>query len=125
MPTGQTTSTGQAQTATSRAATGGAPWSPLLHKVFAILCAATGVSSIGSWLQNAAAGWLMTGLDPDPLTVALVQVATTLPISLLGLPAGALADIFDRRRLLIAVQVSLTLLTAGFALIVGLGLVTP
>ena len=125
MPAGQTTSTGQAQTATSRAATGGSSWSPLRHKVFAILWVATVVSNIGTWLQNAAAGWLMTGLDPDPLTVALVQVATTLPIFLLGLPAGALADILDRRRLLIAVQVALTLLTAGFALIIGLGLVTP
>src|SRR5262245_29294412 len=125
MPAGQTTSTGQAQTATSRAATGGSSWSPLRHKVFAILWVATVVSNIGTWLQNAAAGWLMTGLDPDPLTVALVQVATTLPMFLLGLPAGALADILDRRRLLIAVQVALTLLTAGFAFIVGMGRANP
>src|SRR4051812_365482 len=76
-------------------------------------------------MQNAAAGWLMTGLSPDPLIVALVQVATTLPMFLLGLPAGALADILDRRRLLIAVQVALTLLTAGFAFIVWKGLVNP
>jgi predicted MFS family arabinose efflux permease len=76
-------------------------------------------------MQNAAAGWLMTGLNPDPLIVALVQVATTLPMFLLGLPAGALADIFDRRRLLIAVQVAITLLTAAFAFVVWKALVNP
>jgi MFS family permease len=50
-------------------------------------------------MQSAAAGWLMTILDSDPRMVAMVQVATMLPMFLLGLPAGALADILDRRRL--------------------------
>jgi predicted MFS family arabinose efflux permease len=83
------------------------------------------ISNIGTWMQNAAAGWLMTGLDPDPLIVSLVQVATALPMFLLGLPAGALADILDRRRLLIAVQVILTVLIAGFALLIWMNVVTP
>jgi predicted MFS family arabinose efflux permease len=104
--------------------TGGSSWSPFRHSAFTILWTATVVSNIGTWMQNAAAGWLMTGLNPDPLIVALVQVATTLPMFLLGLPAGALADILDRRRLLIAVQIALTLLTAGFALLVRLELAT-
>jgi len=76
-------------------------------------------------MQNAAAGWLMTGLDPDPLTVALVQVATTLPMFLLGIPAGALADILDRRRLLLIVQLVLAVLVAGFSLLVWLDRITP
>jgi len=122
MPAGPTTKSGEINTVTPR---GGSSLSPFSYRVFAILWAAAVVSNIGTWMQNAAAGWLMTGLNPDPLIVALVQVATTLPMFLLGLPAGALADILDRRRLLIAVQVTLTLLTAGFGLIVDLNLVTP
>src|SRR5262245_37352859 len=122
---GQTTTAERVEAAKDKARTTGSSWSPFRRRVFAILWVATVVSNIGTWMQNAAAGWLMTGLNPDPLIVALVQVATTLPMFLLGLPAGALADILDRRRLLIVVQVTITLLTAGFSLIVGLNLVTP
>jgi MFS family permease len=89
-----------------------------LHRAFAVLWTATVISNIGTWMQNAAAGWLMTGLNPDPLVVSLVQVATTLPMFLFGLPAGALADIVDRRRLLVGVQIGLTLSIAVFALMV-------
>lgn len=99
--------------------------SPFRHRVFTVLWIATVISNIGTWMQNAAAGWLMTGLDPDPLIVSLVQVATALPMFLFGLPAGALADILDRRRLLIAVQLVLTVLIAGLALLVWLNIVTP
>ena len=55
-------------------------------------------------MQNTGAGWLMTTLSPNALTVSLVQAATIIPIFLLALPAGALADIVDRRRLLIGTQ---------------------
>ncbi|AMN42226.1 MFS transporter [Rhodoplanes sp. Z2-YC6860] len=100
-------------------------WAPFRHPVFAILWIATVISNIGTWMQNAAAGWLMTGLNPDPLIVSLVQVATTLPMFLFGIPAGALADILDRRKLLIAVQLLLTILVAGFSLLVWLNRITP
>jgi MFS family permease len=79
----------------------GSAWSPFRYTVFTVLWAATVVSNIGSWMQSAAAGWLMTTLSPEPLNVALVQAATTLPMFLFSLPAGALADIVDRRRFLI------------------------
>src|SRR5712691_10247450 len=79
--------------------------SPFRHTAFTVLWIATVVSNIGTWMQNAAAGWLMTGLDPDPFTVSLVQVATSIPLFLFALPAGALADIVDRRRLLVVIQV--------------------
>lgn len=95
------------------------------HRVFAVLWIATVISNIGTWMQSAASGWLMTSLDPDPLVVALVQAATTVPMFLFGLPAGALADMLDRRRMLLAVQVTLALITAGFAVLVGIGAVTP
>jgi MFS family permease len=76
-------------------------------------------------MQSAAAAWLMTSLDPSPLSVALVQVAAALPMFIFALPAGALADIVDRRRLLIGTQVATVLLAALFGLLVWLGRVTP
>src|SRR5271167_709644 len=76
-------------------------------------------------MYNAASGWLMTGLNPDPLIVSLVQVATTLPMFLFGLPASALADIVNRRRLLIGVQIGLTLSIAVFAVMVWRQSATP
>ena len=77
---------------------------PLSSPVFRALWIATIVSNIGTWMHDVGAGWLMTSLSPSPLLVALVQTATTLPMFLLALPAGALADIVDRRKLLLAAQ---------------------
>jgi MFS family permease len=99
--------------------------SPFRHPTFTVLWVATIVSNIGTWMQNAAAGWLMTGLDPDPFIVSLVQVATSLPMFLFALAGGALADIVDRRRLLIGIQTTVAALVAGFGLLVWLGQVTP
>jgi MFS family permease len=61
------------------------------------------VSNVGTWIRNAASGSPVTELKPDALDVALVHVASSLPMFLLALPAGALADVVDRRRLRIAV----------------------
>lgn len=113
------------EAASSDASAQPSSWAPFRHQVFAILWTATVISNIGTWMQNAAAGWLMTGLNPDPLIVALVQVATTLPMFLFGIPAGALADILDRRKLLIGVQVVLTVIVTGFSLLVWLNRITP
>ena len=63
-----------------------------------------GPSNIGTWMQNVGAAWLMTSLAPSPTMVALVQAATTVPVFLLALIAGALADVVDRRRLLLITQ---------------------
>lgn len=79
-------------------------WSPLGRPVFRALWIATVVSNIGTWMQNTASAWLMTSLAPSPLMVSLVQTATTLPLFLLALPAGSLADVLDRRRLLLFTQ---------------------
>src|SRR5262245_11545463 len=76
-------------------------------------------------MYNAAAGWLMTSLDPDPLIVSFVQVANTAPVFLLALPAGALADVVDRRRFLLVAEIAITAVSALFAVFVGLDLVTP
>jgi len=82
-------------------------------------------SNIGTWMQNAASGWLMTELSGDPLMVALVQAAMALPVFLFGFPAGALADIVDRRRLLLATQLLTTPFIAGFAALVWFHRATP
>ena len=103
----------------------GSTWAPLERPLFRVLWIATVVSNIGTWMQNAAAGWLMTDLDPAPLMVALVQVATSLPMFLFGLPAGALADILDRRRLLIGIQIAATITVGFLALLVWMEWVTP
>jgi MFS family permease/quinol monooxygenase YgiN len=80
-------------------------WAPLRHRVFRMLWIASVVSNIGSWMHEVGAGWLMTTLAPSPLMVALVQAAASAPVFLLALPAGALADIVDRRHYLIASQI--------------------
>jgi len=92
---------------------------------FTVIWIATVVSNVGGWMYGAAAGWLMTSLDPDPLQVALVQAANTLPVFLFAIPAGAFADIFDKRKFLIALEVLTTLVSAIFAALVAFGLATP
>ncbi len=77
---------------------------PLRHITFRRLWIASVVAWLGTWLQNTGAGWLMTTLDPQPLIVAMVQAATIMPVFLLALPGGALADIVDRRVFLIGTQ---------------------
>lgn len=98
------------------------PLAPFGYPAFAVLWTATVVSNVGTWMHDVAAGWLMTSLSPSPLLVALVQTATTLPVFLFSLPAGAVADIVDRRRLLIVVQAALLALSGTLGLLVLLGL---
>jgi predicted MFS family arabinose efflux permease len=100
-------------------------WSPFRHLVFTVLWTATVVSNVGTWMSNAASGWLMTSLDPAPLTISLVQVATALPMVLFALPAGALADILDRRRLLFVVQILMGLVATLLAVLVLIEAMTP
>jgi predicted MFS family arabinose efflux permease len=98
---------------------------PFRHRSFAVIWTATLVSNVGGWMYSAASGWLMTSLNPDPLIVALVQAASSLPICLFAIPAGALADIFDKRKYLIVVESLTTAVSAVYAVIVGFGLATP
>jgi predicted MFS family arabinose efflux permease len=100
------------------------PWAPLHHKVFRMLWTASIFSNIGSWMHEVGAGWLMTSLAPSPLMVALVQAATTAPVFLLALPAGALADIVDRRRYLIASQLWMMIAAAVLGVLTLSGLTT-
>jgi len=100
-------------------------WDALRYPVFRSLWIATVVSNIGAWMYNAASGWLMTSLSPSPLIVSLVQVANSLPLFLFALPAGALADMLDKRRLILALEIFTTAFSAVFALLVTLHAVGP
>lgn len=77
---------------------------PLRHKLFRTLWGANVAVSLGVWMQNTGAGWLMTSLSPNALMVSLVQTATIAPVFLFALPAGALADIMDRRLFILGTQ---------------------
>ena len=77
---------------------------PLRHAVFRSLWTANVITALGTWMQNTGAGWRTTSLSPNALSVSLIQAATITPALLLALPAGALADMLDRRRFLIATQ---------------------
>src|SRR5829696_805763 len=88
---------------------GVSPWSPLRRAVFRAVWIASITSNIGTWMQSVGAAWLMTSLTPSPLLVALMQTAASLPVFLLGLPAGALADVVDRRKLLLVTQAGMLL----------------
>lgn len=79
-------------------------WAPLREPLFRSLWMAAVVSYTGTWMQNVGAGWLMTQLSDSPLIVSLVQAASAIPVFVAVLPAGALADMVDRRRLLLFTQ---------------------
>lgn len=97
------------------------PWAPLQQPLFRALWIATVVSSIGTWVHEVGAGWLMVTLNPEPVMVSLVQAASTLPIFLLALPGGALADIIDRRRYLILTQLWMLAVALLLAVVTAAG----
>ncbi|MBM4245897.1 MAG: MFS transporter [Deltaproteobacteria bacterium] len=103
----------------------GSPWSPLRHGVFRALWIASLASNVGTWMQGVAAVWLMTSLSSSPVMVALVQTAASLPLVLLALPAGALADMVDRRKLLLASQTWMLLASGALGVLTVGGLRDP
>src|SRR5436305_11879511 len=92
-------------------------WAPMHEPLFRSLWIAAVISYTGTWMQNVGAGWLMTTLTTSPLKVALVQAAATLPVFLVILPAGALADMMDRRRLLLITQAWMVVASALLGLL--------
>src|SRR5207302_4520813 len=79
-------------------------WTPLHIAAFRAIWFASLAANVGTWFQNVGGVWLMTRFTASPLLIALMQTATTLPVFLVGFPAGALADMVNRRRLLLATQ---------------------
>ncbi|MFO1192035.1 MAG: MFS transporter [Rhodoferax sp.] len=85
-----------------------AAWAPLGLPVFRMLWCTWLAANLSMWMNDVAAAWMMTSLAPTPVWVALVQTASTLPVFLLGLPSGALADILDRKRFFFWTQLWVT-----------------
>lgn len=100
-------------------------WSPLSSPTYLLLFIATIVSNIGTWMHEVGAAWLMTLLTRDPAIVALVQMAVSLPIFLFALPAGALADVVDRRKMLLVVNVIACGLAAILACLIQMDVISP
>ncbi len=100
-------------------------WAPLRHREYALLWSAGLVANIGNWMYDLAARWLMTEFDPAASMVAMVQVASALPVFLLAVPAGTLADRCDRRWLLVIVQTAMLLLALLMGLMVLGGIAGP
>ncbi|WP_432514575.1 MFS transporter [Kineococcus sp. SYSU DK001] len=103
----------------------GSPWAPLRGKVFRVLWIASFVSNVGAWMQTVGAQWFLLDAHAGSTLVALVQSATSLPVFLLTLPAGVLAEFLDRRRVLLAVQCFQVVLTALLCLLTFSGHLTP
>ncbi|HEY6252359.1 MAG TPA: MFS transporter [Candidatus Angelobacter sp.] len=100
-------------------------FAPLREPLFRTLWITAVISYTGGWMQNIATGWLMTTLTKSPLWVALVQVALSLPVFLIALPAGALADSVDRRKFLMTTQTSMVAAAGVLGALTITGVVTP
>ena len=98
---------------------------PLARPVFRALWIAALVSNVGTWMQSVGAVWQVGTFSGSPALVALVQTAVSLPIVLLALPAGAAADVVDRRRLLLATQTWMLVSAAALCVATLLGLASP
>lgn len=98
---------------------------PLRIALFRDRWIASTVSGVGTWMQDTAATWLMTVLTTSPLLIALMQTAASLPVLALGLFAGATADIYDRRRLLIFWQTWMLVSVGILAVLTFTGVVSP
>ncbi len=100
-------------------------FAPLRRPVFRMLWATWVAANTCMWMNDVAAAWMMTSLSASPALVALVQTASTLPVFLLGLPSGALADILDRRRWFMATQIWVAMVGLVLTGVVLAGAMTP
>jgi len=100
-------------------------WSPLRSPIFRRLLIADVVSDMGTFMQSVGAAWLMVSLGAGPTFVALTQTASTLPFFLLALPAGAIGDIVDRRKLILYTEAWMTAVAVVLTMTTVTGLISP
>ena len=100
-------------------------WTPIRMPTFRHLLMADVLSDIGTFMQSVGAAWLMVSLGAGPALVALTQTASTLPFFLLALPAGAIGDIVDRRRLILWTETWMIVAAAALAITTLMGVITP
>ena len=96
-------------------------WSPLRLPLFRALWIGSVISNIGTTMNDTAAVWTMTTLTASPTMVSLMQTMSSLPLFLLALPAGAMADLVDRQKLILAAQTGALLTAAGMAVMAWYG----
>ena len=101
------------------------PLAPFRQPVFRMLWITWLMANICTWMSDVAAAWTMTSLNASPLWVALVQTAASLPVFLLGIPSGALADILDRKRYFLFTQIWVAGVACLLSLVVFLDILTP
>ena len=100
-------------------------WSPFRHPVYRVLWTAQLGSNVGTWMQLVGAQWLMGTLGGSVALVAAIQTAMTLPVVLLAMPGGAIGDVFDRRKVLIASQSFMLVCAGALAGLAATGQATP
>ncbi|WP_181708088.1 MFS transporter [Chthonobacter rhizosphaerae] len=111
--------------ATPERAAAAGPLAPFRQKIFLAVWTASLASNFGSLIQGVGASWLMTSIAPSADMVALVQASTALPIMLFSLVAGAVADVFDRRIVMLAAQVLMLAVSALLYAVTAYGLISP
>jgi MFS family permease len=99
-------------------------FAPLRQTTFAVLWVATVLGNTGSFMRDVASAWLVTDLSSAPAAVAMIQAASTIPVFVLAIPAGVLSDVFDRRKLLIIMQLVLASVSATLMLLSYTGALT-
>ena len=107
------------------AAGGSGAWAPLRSPEFRAMWSAQWLSNVGGWMQTVGAQWLMLSLTSSALPLTLVQTASSLPVLLFAVAAGAVGDLVDRRRFLIGAQIAMLLAAALLAALTLADAVTP
>ncbi|WP_313532749.1 MFS transporter, partial [Shinella sp.] len=101
------------------------PLAPFRNETFRLIWAASLISNFGGLIQSVGAAWMMASISPSANMVALVQASTSLPIMLFSVAAGALADNFDRRKLMLTAQCFMLAVAIGLTLCTWYGVITP
>src|ERR1700692_2183334 len=100
-------------------------WRPLRSSTFRNLLIADVVSDIGTFMQSVGAAWLMVSLNAGPAYVALTQTASALPFFILALPAGAIGDIVDRRKVIVFTELWMVGVAVVLAVMTIAGTISP
>jgi MFS family permease len=103
----------------------GSLWRPLRSSTFRNLLVADVVSDVGTFMQSVGAAWLMVSLNAGPMYVALTQTASALPFFILALPAGAIGDIVDRRKVILFTEIWMVVVAAVLAVMTIAGKMSP
>src|ERR1700732_4959426 len=103
----------------------GSLWRPLRSATFRNLLVADVVSDVGTFMQSVGAAWLMVSLNAGPMYVALTQTASALPFFILALPAGAIGDIVDRRKVILFTEIWMVVVAVALAVMTIAGQMSP